>query len=157
MAATMKTAIFWVVALHRLLWVYQRFRGHPDDGGSTVLWNTGKLIPVYMALQPRRKPYSFLWVINCIRYIKLPGKIQHVYNHTNVDSVRSTHWSQIKSWVQWMVSYNILNCWFLVIYVHLAEVTVPEPHNELLLIPCLMITNHGQLILLKYYYSNLFN
>jgi hypothetical protein len=30
----------------------------PDDGGSTDLWNVGKLIPVYTALQPRRQPSS---------------------------------------------------------------------------------------------------
>jgi hypothetical protein len=30
----------------------------PDDGGSTDLWNTGKLTPVYTALQPRRQPSS---------------------------------------------------------------------------------------------------
>jgi hypothetical protein len=30
----------------------------PDDGGSTDLWNVGKLIPVYTALQPKRQPSS---------------------------------------------------------------------------------------------------
>jgi hypothetical protein len=67
----MKRAVFWVVALYRLVWVYQHFRGlyclhhqddegshHPDDGGSTDLWNFGRLLPVYMALQPRRQPSS---------------------------------------------------------------------------------------------------
>jgi hypothetical protein len=28
----------------------------PDDGGSKNLWNAGKLLPDYMALQPRRQP-----------------------------------------------------------------------------------------------------
>jgi hypothetical protein len=28
----------------------------PDDGRDTDLWNIGKLIPVYTALQRRRKP-----------------------------------------------------------------------------------------------------
>jgi hypothetical protein len=30
----------------------------PDDGGSKDLWNVGKLLPDYTALQPRRQPYS---------------------------------------------------------------------------------------------------
>jgi hypothetical protein len=32
----------------------------PDDGGSKVLWNVGKLLPDYTALQPRRQPSSYL-------------------------------------------------------------------------------------------------
>jgi hypothetical protein len=32
----------------------------PDDGGSKDLWNVGKLLPYYTALQPRRQPSSFL-------------------------------------------------------------------------------------------------
>jgi hypothetical protein len=62
---TVKMAVSWVVALSRLVWVHQHFRGlyclhnqgdeWPDDGGSTNLWNFGKLMPVYMALQPRRQ------------------------------------------------------------------------------------------------------
>jgi hypothetical protein len=31
----------------------------PDDGGSTDIWNAGKLIPVYTALQSRTKPSSY--------------------------------------------------------------------------------------------------
>jgi hypothetical protein len=31
----------------------------PDDGGGRYLWNVGKLIPVYRALQPRRQPSSY--------------------------------------------------------------------------------------------------
>jgi hypothetical protein len=36
---------------------------HPDDGGSTDLWNAVELIPVYTALQPRGQPslYSLSW------------------------------------------------------------------------------------------------
>jgi hypothetical protein len=36
---------------------------HPNDGGSTDLWNVSKLIPVYTALKPRRQPssQSLLW------------------------------------------------------------------------------------------------
>jgi hypothetical protein len=36
------------------------YEDRPDDGGSTDLWNVGKLIPVYTALQPRRQPPSKL-------------------------------------------------------------------------------------------------
>jgi hypothetical protein len=32
----------------------------PDDGGSKDLWNVGKLLPDYTALQPKRQPFS-LW------------------------------------------------------------------------------------------------
>jgi hypothetical protein len=35
----------------------------PDDGGSTDLWNVGKLIPVYRALQPRRRPSSVMVIL----------------------------------------------------------------------------------------------
>jgi hypothetical protein len=43
-ATTQKTAIFgWY---------------RPDDGGSKDLWNVGKLLPDYTALQPRREPSS---------------------------------------------------------------------------------------------------
>jgi hypothetical protein len=55
----MKMAVFWVVALCSLEEVYQRLGGtwclhhRPDDGGSKDLWNVGKLLPGYTALQPR--------------------------------------------------------------------------------------------------------
>jgi hypothetical protein len=40
-------------------WLSSGYGDHrPDDGGSTDLWNVGKLIPVYTALQPRRQPSS---------------------------------------------------------------------------------------------------
>jgi hypothetical protein len=38
-----------------------RLHSLPDDGGSTDLWNVGKLIPVYTVLQPRRQPSS-VWI-----------------------------------------------------------------------------------------------
>jgi hypothetical protein len=42
-----------------LYWFPVRSFTHcPDDVGSTDLWNDGKLIPVYMVLQPRRRPSS---------------------------------------------------------------------------------------------------
>jgi hypothetical protein len=56
-AVSTKMAVFWVVAPCSLVEFYQRFRG-PDDGGSKDLWNTGKLLPDYTALQPRRQPSS---------------------------------------------------------------------------------------------------
>jgi hypothetical protein len=31
----------------------------PDDGGSKNIWNVGKLLPDYTALQPRRQPSSY--------------------------------------------------------------------------------------------------
>jgi hypothetical protein len=34
-------------------------RDRPDDGGSKDLWNVGKLLPDYTALQPRRQPSSY--------------------------------------------------------------------------------------------------
>jgi hypothetical protein len=34
----------------------RHYTHRPDDGGSTDLWNVGKLIPVYTALQPWRQP-----------------------------------------------------------------------------------------------------
>jgi hypothetical protein len=36
-----------------------RFTHRPDDGGSKDLWNVGKLLPDYTALQPRKQPSSF--------------------------------------------------------------------------------------------------
>jgi hypothetical protein len=60
-----------------LVEVYRRFRGpcclhhpgrcvsewvsihRPDDGGSKDLWNDGKRLPYYTALQPRRQPSSY--------------------------------------------------------------------------------------------------
>jgi hypothetical protein len=63
--------VFWVVAPCSLVEVHQRFRGscclhhqgdkgdRPDDGGSRDLWNVGKLVPDYTALQPRRPPSSY--------------------------------------------------------------------------------------------------
>jgi hypothetical protein len=47
-AVSTKMAVFWVVA--------RCYR--PDDGGSKDLWNIGKLIPDYTAIQPLRQPSS---------------------------------------------------------------------------------------------------
>jgi hypothetical protein len=57
MAASMKMAVFWVLAPCNLAEVYWHFRGTcclPDDGGTKDLWNGGKLLPDHTALQPRR-------------------------------------------------------------------------------------------------------
>jgi hypothetical protein len=68
-----KMAVFWVVPPCNLVQVYRRFRGlyrlhHQGDvfiitdrlhGGSTDLWNFGKLVPIYAALQPIRQPSSY--------------------------------------------------------------------------------------------------
>jgi hypothetical protein len=49
----------------------------PDDGGSKDLWNSGKLLPDYTALQPRRQPSSYpppwepQFLIKNILFIKL--------------------------------------------------------------------------------------
>jgi hypothetical protein len=54
-----KIAVFWIVAPCSLVEVYRRFRGPC----CLDLWNVGKLLPDYTALQPRRQPssYSPLW------------------------------------------------------------------------------------------------
>jgi hypothetical protein len=67
-AVITKMAVFWVIAPCSLVEVYQRFRGpcwlhhSPGDGGSTDLWNVGKLLPDCTALQPRRQPSSWNYI-----------------------------------------------------------------------------------------------
>jgi hypothetical protein len=63
-----KMVVFWVLARSSLVELYQRFRGpccrHHQGDDVKGLWNVGKLLPNYTALQPRRQPswYSFsLW------------------------------------------------------------------------------------------------
>jgi hypothetical protein len=62
--ANMKMAVYRVVAPCSLVEVYQRFRGtccfhhQGGNGGRKCLWNVGKLLPDYTALQPRRHPSS---------------------------------------------------------------------------------------------------
>jgi hypothetical protein len=36
-----------------------------DDGGSKHLWNVGKILPDYMAQQPRRQPSSLIYLFIC--------------------------------------------------------------------------------------------
>jgi hypothetical protein len=70
-AASMKMAVFWVVAPRRLVEVYRRFRGacclhhqggtyRPDNGGTSSTSKTSvNFQPDYTALQPRRQPSSY--------------------------------------------------------------------------------------------------
>jgi hypothetical protein len=59
--ASMKMAVFWIVAPCNLVEVYRRFRGTcHDDGGSKYLKNVCKLLPDYTALQSIRQPSSGL-------------------------------------------------------------------------------------------------
>jgi hypothetical protein len=61
----LRMAVFWVMAQCSLVDVYRRFRDtcclhhQGDDGGRKYLWNVGKLLPDYTALQPRRQPSSY--------------------------------------------------------------------------------------------------
>jgi hypothetical protein len=57
-AASMKMAVFWVVAPCSLVEVYRRFKGACCLHHHKDLWNNGLLLPDNTALQPRRQPYS---------------------------------------------------------------------------------------------------
>jgi hypothetical protein len=59
-AVRTKMTVFWVVALCSLVEVCQRFRGPCclHHQGSKDIWNAGKLLPNYTALQPRRQQSS---------------------------------------------------------------------------------------------------
>jgi hypothetical protein len=49
----------WKQKLETTLAEYHLTTHRPDDGGSKYLWNVGKLLPDYTALQPRRHPSSY--------------------------------------------------------------------------------------------------
>jgi hypothetical protein len=76
----MKMAVFRDVAPCSLVEVYQCFRDpcclhhqgdESDDGGSKDLWNVGKLLLDYTALQPRWQPSSY--------YLKcFLGSVSHI-------------------------------------------------------------------------------
>jgi hypothetical protein len=103
----MKMAVFWVVAPCSLVEVYQRFRGaasinRPDVGGSKVLWNVGKLLPYYTALQPRIQPSSYsppwepqillilIWSFTC-------PLVSQVFSSTQIFRVKfCTYFSSLK-------------------------------------------------------------
>jgi hypothetical protein len=89
----LKMAVFWVVAPCSLVEAEQRFKGtcclhHQGyDGGSKDLWNVGKLLPDYTALQPRRQPSSYSppwepqnhpWV--CFSYMACVTKLLTIIN-----------------------------------------------------------------------------
>jgi hypothetical protein len=57
-------AFFWVVA------PCSRVEG-PDEGGSKDLWNVGKFLPEYTALQPRRQPSSDIYLSYSINILPL--------------------------------------------------------------------------------------
>jgi hypothetical protein len=71
-AASVKMAVFRVVAPCSLLDVYRRFRGACclHHQGSKDLWNIGKLLPDYSALQPRKQP-SYYWPCFIVPYSNL--------------------------------------------------------------------------------------
>jgi hypothetical protein len=61
---TVKMAVFWVVEPCSIVEVYRRFRVlaasiHRRDDGGKYLWNVGKLLPYFTALQPRRQLSSY--------------------------------------------------------------------------------------------------
>jgi hypothetical protein len=54
-----------------------------DDGGSKDLWNVGKLLPDYTALQPRRQPSSlflFLFAASVEPQTTAPFLFTHILN-----------------------------------------------------------------------------
>jgi hypothetical protein len=65
-AVSTKMAVFWVVAPCSQVEVYHRLRGPCclHHQGLKGLWNVGKLLPDYTALQSRRQPSSFVTVNN---------------------------------------------------------------------------------------------
>jgi hypothetical protein len=55
-AVCTKMAVFWVLAPCGLVEVSQRFRGPCCLHHQGAIWNVGKLLPDYTALQSRRQP-----------------------------------------------------------------------------------------------------
>jgi hypothetical protein len=55
-ASTSETSVNFY---QRWLRPHARLTHRPDDGGSKDLWNVGKRLPDYTALQPRRQPSSY--------------------------------------------------------------------------------------------------
>jgi hypothetical protein len=56
-----------------------------NDGGSTDLWNTGKLIPVYTALQPRRQPFSVFFSFYFVSSNQWTAGAKYVKFHMEID------------------------------------------------------------------------
>jgi hypothetical protein len=90
-------AVFWVVATCSLVEVYQRFRGpcclHHQDGD---LWNVGKLLPDYTALQPRRQPssYSPPWEPHILHGVILNGRLNHITEHIPEQCMQNLRWTK---------------------------------------------------------------
>jgi hypothetical protein len=63
--------------------IIRAMRTHrPGDGGSKDLWNVGKLLPDYPALQPRRQPSSNLYTVLCPRtcnFLRPLGRLRHMW------------------------------------------------------------------------------
>jgi hypothetical protein len=112
-AVSTKMAVFWVVApccLHH--------QGDEwDDGGSKDLWNVGKLLPDYTALQPKRQPSSrngFFLSSPCnmsTPYVVLQGRLSHWGNATAIrtrkKSTTLNSWRVvIASWSRWWEKYH---------------------------------------------------
>jgi hypothetical protein len=57
--------LFYTRENKKLKWIndWRTSRASPDEGSSRYLWNVGKLLPDYSALQPRRQSssYSLPW------------------------------------------------------------------------------------------------
>jgi hypothetical protein len=70
MAVSTKMAVFWVVAPCSLVEVYQRFRGP-----CCLHHQGGKLLPDYMALQPRRQPSSLFTFVTDLKKFAYVGQV----------------------------------------------------------------------------------
>jgi hypothetical protein len=53
-----RLCLYWPIPVSQYLKLipFVHLTHHPDDRGSTALLNTGKLLPGYTALQPRKEP-----------------------------------------------------------------------------------------------------
>jgi hypothetical protein len=54
----------------------------PDDGGSKHLWNVGKLLPDYTALQPRRQPSSYSPIALMMEAVRTSETLVNFYQTT---------------------------------------------------------------------------
>jgi hypothetical protein len=87
----MMMTVFWDVAPCSLVEVYWCFRGaccldcSPDNGGSKHLWNVGKLLPDYTALQPKWHPSSYptQWKPEILLRIHAPCVVLYISNWTS--------------------------------------------------------------------------
>jgi hypothetical protein len=98
-AVSTKMAVFWVVAPCSLVEVYQHFRGPCclHHQGSMDLWNIGKILPHYMALQPRRQPslkvvmlIVVFWVVTLCSVVRGYQRFRGMY-HLHLQGSPSSH------------------------------------------------------------------